>query len=234
MYKLPQKMLAEFIGTFALVFIGAGSICADQMLRTGTQRSIGLLGIALAQGLAMGIMISALGHISGGHLNPAITIGFWVTRRLDTLATFGYWISQLSGAILAAYLLRWLLPEAAWRPVALGAPDLATDLTRARGITIEGVLAFFLVLVVFGTLVDSRGHLHKIGGLTIGLTLAVDILIGAPFTGASVNPARALGPALVAHHWLNHGVYWIGPLAGGILAAWIYDSLLLGYDSRVV
>src|ERR1700687_2054326 len=120
MYNIPQKLTAEFIGTFALIFFGAGSICADQYLHsTG---GIGLLAIALAHGLAIAIMVSALGHISGGHFNPAITIGFWVTRRLNTLDVILYWAAQLAGAIAAAFLLKAVVPEETWRAVALGTP----------------------------------------------------------------------------------------------------------------
>src|SRR3981189_565898 len=123
MYNTPQKLIAEFLGTFALIFFGAGSICIDQYLH-GAGGGLGLLGIALAHGLAIGIMVSALGHISGGHFNPAITIGFWVTRKLSTFDTVAYWIAQLAGAALAAYLLR-LLPVDVWTAVRLGTPDLA-------------------------------------------------------------------------------------------------------------
>ena len=117
MYNIPQKLVAEFIGTFALIFFGAGSICADQYLH-GAGGS-GLLGIALAHGLAIGIMVSALGHVSGGHFNPAVTIGFWVTKRINTLDVVGYWAAQLVGAIAAAYLLKAIVPDDAWRAVAL-------------------------------------------------------------------------------------------------------------------
>src|SRR5213594_4587353 len=118
MYNIPQKLVAEFIGTFALIFFGAGSICADQYLH-GAGGS-GLLGIALAHGLAIGIMVSALGHVSGGHFNPAVTIGFWVTKRVNTIDTVLYWVAQLAGATAAAFLLKVVVPEETWRAVALG------------------------------------------------------------------------------------------------------------------
>src|SRR5713226_4112382 len=123
MYSKPQKFFAEFVGTFALIFFGAGSICADQLLKSTNQGSLGLLGIAVAHGLAIGIMVSAVGHISGGHLNPAVTIGFWVTRRISTFGALLYWVSQLAGAVAAAYLLRAVIPEDTWRAIALGTPD---------------------------------------------------------------------------------------------------------------
>ena len=227
MYSKPQKFFAEFAGTFALIFFGAGSICADQLLKSTNQGSLGLLGIAVAHGLAIGIMVSAIGHISGGHLNPAVTIGFWVTRRISTFGALLYWVSQLAGAIAAAYLLRAVIPDDTWRAVALGTPDLARDFSRTAGMVVEGVMTFFLVFVVFATAADERGAFGKIAGFAIGLTVTMDILMGGPLTGAAMNPARAFGPALAAQHWVNHGVYWVGPLLGGVMAGWLYDTLYL-------
>lgn len=228
MYNRGQKMVAEFIGTFALIFMGVGSICAGQFMKvSGTAPGLGLFGIAAAHGLAIAIMVTAVGHISGGHLNPAVTIGFWVTRRLSTFDALLYWFSQLAGGAAAAYLLRVVVSEDTWRAVSLGTPDLAHDLTRTNGMVIEAVLTFFLVFVVFATAVDERGAFDKVGGFAIGLTITMDALMGGPLTGAEMNPARAFGPALAAHHWTNHGVYWVGPLAGGVAAAWLYNSLFL-------
>jgi MIP family channel proteins len=228
-YNLTQKLVAEFVGTFTLIFIGAGSICADQYLRQTSGGSVGLLGIAVAHGLALGIMITAVGHISGGHLNPAVTIGFWVTKRLGTVQSLFYWFAQLLGGSAAAYLLAAILPDSAWRAQALSqiTPDLGGDFTRMQGMALEAVMTFFLVFVVFATAVDAKGAFNKIAGFAIGLTIAMDILFGGPFTGASMNPARTFGPALATRHWNNHGVYWVGPLFGGIIAAVIYDRLFL-------
>ena len=203
------------------------SICADQLLRSANQGSLGLLGIAVAHGLAIGIMVSAVGHISGGHLNPAVTIGFWVTRKISTFDALFYWVAQLAGAAAAAYLLRAVVPEDTWRLVALGTPALARDFTRINGIILEGVMTFFLVFVVFATAADERGAFGKIAGFAIGLAVTMDILMGGPLTGAAMNPARSFGPALAARQWVNHGVYWVGPLAGGVLAGWLYDTLFL-------
>jgi len=227
LYGLPQKLISEFIGTFALIFIGAGSICADAYLRAQGQHGLGLLGIAIANGLAFAVMVTAIGHISGGHLNPAITIGFWVTKRISTLDAVLYWVSQLLGATIAGYLLTFVVSETIWRPVGLGAADLAPDFTRFQGMVLEGVCTFLLVFVVFATAVDPNGAFHKIAGFAAGLTVTMDVLVAGPFTGGAVNPARAFGPALVAHHWQNQGVYWVGPLIGGVVAGWIYGSFLL-------
>jgi len=227
MHSKPQKLVAEFIGTFALVFFGAGSICADQLLRAGGGNGLGLLGIAVAHGLAIGIMVTALGHISGGHFNPAVTVGIWVTKRISTSDALAYWLAQLVGAIAAAYLLRIVVPEDAWRPVMLGVPQLARDLSRGYGMLIEGVLTFFLVFVVFATAVDEKGAVGKIAGFAIGLTITLDILMGGPLTGAAMNPARAVGPAVATRWWANLGIYWVGPLAGGVVAGALYDRLYL-------
>jgi MIP family channel proteins len=232
-YTLPQKLIAEFFGTLALTFFAVGAICADQYLRASGQGGFGLLGLALAYGLAYAIMVSALGHISGAHLNPAVTIAFWVTKRLSTLQSLLYWIAQLLGALAGAYLVVAIIPEAVWRPVGLGTPALTPDFTRMHGMLLEGVMTFFLVLVFFATAVDARGAFDKIAGFAIGLTVTIDMLVGGPFTGAAINPARAFGPALTAHYWTNHGVYWVGPLLGGVLAGVIYDRVFLGNQPPV-
>lgn len=227
MYSLPQKLVAEFVGTFTLIFIGAGAICADAYMKASGQPGMGLLAIAAAHGLAIGIMVTAIGHISGGHLNPAVTIGFWVTRRLSTIHTLLYWLAQLAGATFAAYLLTLTISETTWRPVALGTPDLASGFSRLHAMTLEAATTFLLVFVVFATAADSKGAFDKIAGFAIGLTITMDILLAGPFTGAAMNPARAFGPALVAQHWTNHGVYWVGPLVGGVIAGFLYNSIFL-------
>jgi aquaporin Z len=225
MYTTFQKFVAEFLGTFALVFFGAGAICADRYLQSSG--GIGLLGIALANGLAMAIMVSALGHISGGHFNPAISIGFWVTKRIGTIEVFLYWAAQLLGGIAAAFLLKAIIPEETWRAVALGTPELVRDFSRLSAMLLEAVASFFLVLVFFATSVDERGTFRSIAGFGIGLTITIGTLAIGPFTGAAMNPARAFGPTLASNHWTNWGVYWIGPLAGGFIAGLLYDSLYL-------
>jgi MIP family channel proteins len=225
MYNTAQKLTAEFLGTFALIFFGAGSICADQYLHGAG--ALGLFGIAMAHGLAIAIMVSALAHVSGAHFNPAITIGFWVTKRMNTIDVLLYWAAQIVGAIAAAYLLKAVVPEETWRAVALGTPELARDFPRWAGMLFEGVTTFFLVFVVFATAVDERGTFRSIAGFAIGLIITLGIIVAGPFTGAALNPARAFGPALAASHWANHGVYWVGPLAGGFIAGLLYDNLYL-------
>jgi len=227
MHNLTQKLTAEFIGTFALVFFGEGAVCVDMQLRSNATGGIGLLAIALAHGLAIAIMVSAIGHISGGHFNPAVTIGFWVTRKLSTPDTLLYWVAQVAGATAAAFLLRVIIPEETWRSVALGTPELMRDFPSWAGLALEATATFFLVFVVFATAVDERGAFRSIAGFGIGLVMALGIIVAGPYTGGALNPARAFGPALASHHWLNQLVYWVGPLGGGFLAGLLYDTLYL-------
>lgn len=226
MYNLPQKLTAEFIGTFALVFFGAGSICVDWYPHSSN--TLGLVGIAIAHGLAIAIMVCALGHISGGHFNPAVTIGFWVTKRLNTVDTVAYWLAQLAGATVAAFVLKSVIPDDTWHAVALGTPMFARDFTVLSGMVLEGITTFFLVLTVFATAVDQRSSSSRpVAGFAIGISILLGILVAGPFTGAALNPARALGPALISSHWQHQGVYWVGPLAGGFLAGFLYDAIYL-------
>lgn len=225
MYNLLQKLFAEFLGTFAVVFFGAGAVCADFQLRGSG--GLGMLGVALANGLVFAIMVSALSHISGGHFNPAITIGYWVTRRLSTLESLAYWGAQLAGAVAAAFFLKLVIPEDIATNVFLGTPELMRDFPRWSGMALEGVTTFFLVLVVFATMVDERGTFRSVAGFGIGLTITIGMLVAGPLTGGATNPARAFGPAVASSHWLNWGVYWVGPLGGGFLAGLLYDSLYL-------
>lgn len=212
-----------------MVFIAAGSICVDQYLSASGQSRLGIVGIALAYGLTYAVMVSALGHSCSGYFNPAVTAGLWVTRRVGTFQAISCWIAQVLGSISAAYLLIALIPDAGWRTRALGSitPDLSPDIARGQGMAIEAVLTFFLVFVIFATAVDAKRALQKISGFAAGLFVAAGVLVAEPLTGASMNPARTLGPAIATRHWENHGVYWIGPLFGGVLAAVIYARIFL-------
>jgi MIP family channel proteins len=227
--RFVQKFAAEFIGTFAVIFIAAGAICADQYLVASGQSRPGTVGIALAYGLSYAVMVSALADSSSGYFNPAATVGLWVTRRVGTLQAISCLIAQIVGSISAAYLLIALIPDAGWRTRALGSitPDLSPDITRGQGMAIEAVLTFFLVFVICATAIDTKRAFEKIAGVASGLVLTAGVLVAEPFTGASMNPVRTLGPAIATRHWENHGVYWIGPLFGGVLAAVIYDRLFL-------
>jgi len=211
----PRKLIAEAVGTFTLTFAGVGVI----VLAAGNA-NIGLVEIALAQGLAMAVMFSALAAVSGGHFNPAVTAAVWVTRRMDSLGALGYVVAQLVGAVTAALVLTLLYPEGLREAANLGTPSLGPTVDLLPGIGIEAVLTFFLVIVFFGTAIDPRAS--KIGGLAIGLTITMDILAGGPLTGAAMNPARAFGPALLSGSWDDHLAWWIGPIIGGVVAGLLY------------
>ena len=217
-----RRAVAEFVGTFALIFVGAGAI-----MTAGGVQDPTLIGIAFAHGLTIAVMVSAVGHISGGHFNPAVTLGFMLTRRMAPVLGVLYWIVQLAGAVAAALLLKYIYPGNLVDQTNLGAPALAAELNGLQGVILEGVMTFFLVWVVFATAADSRGTFKSIAGLAIGFTITMDILIGGPLTGAAMNPARAFGPELVANFWSNFWIWYVGPLVGGGLAALAYEYLYL-------
>src|SRR5213078_1397323 len=170
---------------------------------------------------------SAVGHISGGHFNPAITLGFFITRRLAPTLAVVYWSVQLLGATAAALLLRWFFSDSVRAATNLGAPGLAGGITVWQGVVIELVLTFFLVWVIFATAADPGGAFKSIAGLAIGFTITLDVLMGGALTGAAMNPARAFGPELIQHEWSNAWVWYAGPFAGGVLAALSYEWLYL-------
>ena len=214
-----KKFLAELIGTFTLVFFGAGAI-----LTHNATQMVGMTGIAVAHGLAILVMIYAFGAVSGGHFNPAVTFGFLVTRRLSFGGAITYWIAQLVGASLGAWVLlcAWHGPTEAH----LGTPAVAAGVSPMLAMCLEGLMAFMLVIVIFGSAVDPRAS-KGFAGLAIGLTLVGNILAGGALTGASFNPARAFGPALVSGYWQDQWLYWVGPLLGGAIAALLYDRFFL-------
>lgn len=214
---------AEFAGTFTLCFVGLGATCANELLGADGP---GLLGVAVAFGLALGIAISAFGAVSGGHLNPAVTFGFLVTGRQSLPSAIKYWIAQIAGAVVASWLLTMVFPPAIWQVVRLGAPALSPETTVTGGMIAEGVLTFLLVTAVWGTAVDARAP--KIGGFGIGLLVLVGILVTGPITGGAMNPARAFGPALVAGAFETHWLWWVAPMLGGALGALAYQNIVLG------
>jgi MIP family channel proteins len=217
-----RRAAAEFVGTFTLIFVGAGSI-----LTAGAVRDPTLVGVALAHGLAIGVMVSAVGHISGGHFNPAITLGFLVTGRMAPVLAVVYWVTQLAAAVVGALLLWWIFPGNVVDAGRLGAPTLNPAIGSGEGVVLEGILTFLLVWVVFATAADPRGTFKSIAGLAIGLTISLDILIGGPLTGAAMNPARAFGPELVHNVWSDAWIWYVGPAVGGAVAALAYEWLYL-------
>jgi aquaporin TIP len=212
-----RRAAAEFVGTFALVFIGAGSLAYARTLTD----------VGLAYGLVVVVMVSAVGHISGGHFNPAVTFGFVVTRRISFRLALTYWATQFVAAIAGAAMLKWLLPSGAITSIKLGAPGLGQDITAGHAVVIEAILTFFLVWVIFATTVDPRGTFKQIAGLAIGFTITLDVLFAGAMTGAAMNPARAFGPQLIGSHWSDWWVWYLGPLAGAAVAAVLYEMLYL-------
>jgi len=221
MRQTLRPLIAEFVGVFMLVFIGGGAIIVNGY-RDGV---VGLGGIAAAHGLALALAVTATMGISGGHINPAVTIGLWSVGRIDARKAGLYVVAQLLGAVVAALLLKELFPAVAGRIQALGALKLAPDTTFIEATLIEAVLTFFLALAVMGTAVDPAAP--KVGGFGIGVALWMGVLAGGPLTGAALNPARAFGPALVANFWVGQLAYWIGPIVGAVLAIQLYERVLL-------
>ncbi len=227
-----RKAVAEFVGAFTLIFIGAGAV-----LTAGTTSTSDLLLIALAHGLAIGVMVSALAHVSGGHFNPAVTFGALVSRQISPRLAGVYWIAQLLGGVGGAAMLALIFPQNVWQGYHLGTPTLGTvpslgwDVGVGTGILVEAVLTFFLVFVIFGTGIDPKGSFNAVGGFAIGLTISIDIMMGGPLTGAAMNPARWFGPALVSGFFDNWYVYWVGPLIGGAVAALLYRYVFLENSS---
>jgi len=207
-----RACFAEFIGTFALIFVGIGAI------KTAGHD---VLGVALAHGLTIAAFVSATMHISGGQLNPAVTFGLLCGGHMTIANAIRYWISQLLGGFTAALICLGLFGR---EVVVTGTPQLAINLNAAQGILVEAILTFFLVFVVYGTAVDERGR--RVAGFAIGSTITLDILFGGPLTGAAMNPARVFGPALAANFWHDHYVYWLGPLIGGALGGLVYGLFM--------
>ena len=220
-----RPLTAEFIGTFGLVFIGAGSVVVNEA-RSG---ALGLLGVALAHAVVLSVMVTALMRISGAHFNPAVTFGLWLANKINAKDAGFYVLTQLVAAVVAALLVKTLLPSVAGEITGYGVPRIASDVDMIQAVLIEAILTFFLVSAVFGTAVSPEAP-SGIGGFGIGLVLLFDILVGGPLTGAAMNPARAFGPAAIAWDWVAQAAYWIGPLLGGAVAALVWGKVLLPKD----
>lgn len=227
-----KKVLAEIVGTFLFFLIGIGAVVAARTLRASS--SLELINVAFAHGVALAIAVSALGHISGGHFNPAVTIAMAVTRRISPRLAVMYIIGQIVGGLWACATLAAVLPKSDWlifsrnapNPVfSLGTPHVVS-LNFTQAAILEAVLTFFLVLVIFGTVVDPRPN--RIAGFGIGLAVFVGILAGGPWTGAAMNPARAIAPAIVSGDLqMDQIVYWVGPIIGAIAAALLYTQVFM-------
>ncbi len=229
--------VAEAIGTFALTFIGAGTALTTAF----TGGDPGLIGIALANGFVIAIVVSATMNISGAHINPAVTITMLVTGRIKPPLAIGYIISQLVGASVAGFLLMFIfksMGDAGAQAIIackLGTPNLNPAISTWMGVFVEIILTFLLVFAIFGTAVDPRAL--KIGGFGIGMAVTVNILMGGPLTGAAMNPARTFGTLLgglgdTSDLWSQHWIYWLGPIIGAVLAGVAYDKFLMEHPPK--
>ena len=220
--SLWGPLTAEAVGSFLFFFVGAGAIISDSGLNGGAPS--GLISIALAHGLALGVLVSALGVVSGAHFNPAVTVGVWISGRIELPRGVMYIVAQLVGGVLAGLALRVIFPEAMWQAARLGTPTLNPDFSDVAGIAVEAILTMVLMFAVLGTAIDPRAP--KIGGLAIGLAVAADIFMGGPITGAAMNPARWFGTAAAGGYFENWYVWIIGPVLGAVVAAAIYRGIL--------
>jgi MIP family channel proteins len=215
-----RHFIAEFIGTFALVFVGSGAIMSAHI--SGSPAA--LVEVALAHGLILAVMVSALMRISG-HFNPAVTLAFLATRRIEAMMAGLYIVAQIIGAVAAAYALKATFPEAVFIATRGGGQSIALDTTGGQAFLLEAIATFMLMFVIYGTVVDLRGP--KIGGLAIGFTLAAGILVIGSRTGGSLNPARSLGPAVASGVFEAQLLYWLAPIVGALLAALLYEYLFM-------
>ena len=221
--RLGAALVAEAVGTFLFFFVGAGSVILAVHAGDGGP---GLVGIALAHGLALAVMVSAFGAISGGHFNPAVTVAVRLAGRIEWSHAAMYVVAQLAGGLAAGFALLWVFPEGVANEAMVGTPALGEGISVGAGIAIEAVLTLLLVLAVFGTAIDMRAP--RLGGMAIGLAVAADVLMGGPLTGAAMNPARWFGPAVAAGAYDDWYVWWIGPLIGAIVAAVLYRYVFEG------
>ena len=223
MPEILYLYLTKF-GTFFLCFPGIAAILSNTPSVGGGG---GLVAVALAHGLGLTVAVHIFGGISGAHVNPAVTAGMLVTGRIKAGLAAAYVLAQLAGASVAAALCKAIFPSTAVAEATLGIPLPAAWASTGTVILVETILTFLLIVAVFATAVDDRGKTVKIGAFGIGLTVALEILAAGSVTGASMNPARSFGPALVAGHWEWHWVYWVAPILGGSIAALLYQRVLL-------
>jgi MIP family channel proteins len=208
-----RALAAEVIGTFALVFAGCGAIMVD-----GTTGALGHVGVAISFGLVIMVMIYAVGHISGAHFNPAVTVAFAVSRHFPATRVAAYWAAQLAGATAAALVLRASLGDVAH----VGATFPSGS--DGQAFLWEAVLTFFLMFVIMAVATDTRA-VGEAAAIAVGATVGLDAMFGGPVTGASMNPARSLGPAIAAADLTSIWVYLTAPFLGAAIAAVTYQLL---------
>jgi MIP family channel proteins len=212
--KFPAY-IAEFIGTWLLIFVGTGAVMVNQM----SQGAITHLGVSFVFGAVVAALIYTLGHVSGAHFNPAVTLAFWRGGFFPKDQVLPYVVAQILGAIAASGLLLVTLG-----PIANLGATLPLNNNWMQSLILETVLTFILMFVILGSAVDPRSH-PGFAGLAIGLTVGLEAACMGPITGASMNPARSLGPALMTGQWQHQWVYWVAPIVGAQLAVWMYRSL---------
>lgn len=222
----PRAWLAELIATFALVFFGTLSVTVAAVIFKFESATSSVLLIGFAHGLAITLMIYAVGHISGAHINPAVTIPMALLKKIDAGNALGYIVFQLLGAVLGSLAHVAFLPQGRQVNFGAHAPGDAIGKSEFSALGIEVILTFFLLFVIFGTAVSKKAA-PGWAGFAIGMTIMMDHLVGIPLTGASMNPARSFGPALVSGAWASHWVYWAGPIVGGVIAAFLYQYVFI-------
>lgn len=218
-FKDWRAYCAEFLGTFVFVFVASLSVLANNFYG-----EVGTLGIALATGLVIAAMVFATVHISGGHLNPAVTLALWLTQRISTVSAIFYILAQLLASFAAAFSLYLIFFDRAMK-FSLGGPVLESGITLQTAVTLEAILTAILVFVVFATMVDKRGPV-SFGPIVVGLVVIAASIAAGPMTGAALNPARALGPLVVSRHFDSLPVWIIGPFAGSLFGI-VYDFVFL-------
>ncbi len=231
--NIAQKLIVEALGAFALCFFSIGAVILTQ--------GQDIVAIGLATGLAIGIMVAAAGHISGGHYNPAITAGMLVTKRIPVPDGIAYIIAQLAGGVLGAGAITLAYLDVDRNRVNLGLPSVGTSIVADPGVNLsatnalamEFILTFFLVLVVFGTAVDKRSIGRWVAPLAIGITIAIGNMAGVAASGAAMNPVRWFGPAVIQQDFANAWVWIVGPVLGGLAAALLYDLFLMDKSAPV-
>ena len=218
-----RAALVELIAVFVFVFVSVGAVVVTGFMTDDEMTPARLIAIAFANGLAIALLVAATARFSGGHINPAVTVSVVVTGKMGITKGVMYVVAQLAGAIVAALALKLVI----FGDGALGVHALGDAVDGAgAGLLVEMALTFFLVFVIFAAAMGPKGPSH-LAPIAIGLVILVDLLIGVPLTGASMNPARSFGPALVAGEWADHWIYWVGPIVGGSIAALMYEYIFL-------
>ena len=217
-----RQCLAEFFATGLFVFIGAGAVAASGIASSGGLDTGRLVAIALAHGLAICLLAYSVGHISGGHLNPAITIAAIINGKISWIRGNLYIAGQIAGGIVAALILMAVIPDV--NEGNLGAHGLGEGVSVGMGFSIELIFTFLLSFVVFATAMDKRGP-GVMAPVAIGITVAVVHLVAVPLTGAGINPERSLGPAIASGVWTDHWIYWVAPILGGIVCVTLYQLI---------